>query len=92
MQPEPFGIAIRKTDRALKHAIADAVDDMKDDGDFKAIEARWFAREVARRVVFLDQGRLVGEGPSSVIFDTPAQERTREFLKKVLRRGYDASK
>jgi ABC-type histidine transport system ATPase subunit len=46
-----------------------------------------FAREVARRVVFLDQGRLVEEGPPSVIFGTPAQERTREFLKKVLRRG-----
>jgi polar amino acid transport system ATP-binding protein len=44
-----------------------------------------FAREVADRVLFLDGGTLVEEGPPAVIFDSPRHPRTREFLHKVLR-------
>jgi len=43
-----------------------------------------FAREVAHRVVFMDSGRIVERGPPGRIFDAPAEERTREFLSKVL--------
>lgn len=43
-----------------------------------------FAREVADRVVFMDQGVIVEEGPPSELLLKPKQERTRSFLEKVL--------
>jgi polar amino acid transport system ATP-binding protein len=44
-----------------------------------------FAREVADRVLFFDGGRIVEDGPPAQIFDHPAEPRTREFLRAVLR-------
>ncbi|MEP6965697.1 MAG: amino acid ABC transporter ATP-binding protein [Polaromonas sp.] len=43
-----------------------------------------FARQVADRVIFIDEGVVVEEGPPSSIFDAPREERTRRFLSKVL--------
>lgn len=43
-----------------------------------------FAREVAHRVIFMDDGRIIEEGPPEQIFTAPKEERTRTFLKKVL--------
>ncbi|GAB7106069.1 amino acid ABC transporter ATP-binding protein [Streptomyces phaeofaciens JCM 4814] len=43
-----------------------------------------FAREVADRVVFIDEGKIVEQGPPSEVLDTPQHERTRDFLSKVL--------
>ena len=42
-----------------------------------------FAKEVADRVVFMDKGVVVEEGPAQQVIGTPQQERTREFLKRV---------
>ncbi|MFD1708545.1 amino acid ABC transporter ATP-binding protein [Siminovitchia sediminis] len=43
-----------------------------------------FAREMGDRVLFMDQGYLVEEGPPEQIFGTPNSERTKAFLSKVL--------
>ncbi|MDO0924718.1 amino acid ABC transporter ATP-binding protein [Streptomyces sp. TG1A-8] len=43
-----------------------------------------FAREVADRVVFIDGGRIVEQGPPSEVLDHPKHERTRDFLSRVL--------
>lgn len=43
-----------------------------------------FAREVADRVIFMDGGRIVEQGPPSQLFSAPRDERTRNFLRKVL--------
>jgi ABC-type polar amino acid transport system ATPase subunit len=43
-----------------------------------------FARDVADRVVFMDQGVIVEEGDPNIIFTNPQNERTRQFLKRVL--------
>ncbi|MEU1621001.1 amino acid ABC transporter ATP-binding protein [Streptomyces sp. NPDC005722] len=43
-----------------------------------------FAREVADRVVFLDEGRIVEQGPPDRVLNHPGHERTKEFLSKVL--------
>ncbi|MFF7981563.1 amino acid ABC transporter ATP-binding protein [Streptomyces sp. NPDC007901] len=43
-----------------------------------------FAREIADRVVFIDEGRIVEQGPPSEVLDKPRHERTRDFLSKVL--------
>jgi putative amino-acid transport system ATP-binding protein len=45
-----------------------------------------FAREIADRVLFMDQGRIAEEGPPSEIFQNPRLPRTQEFLKAVLGR------
>ena len=46
-----------------------------------------FAREVADEVCFLDQGRILESGPPEAIFSAPTQERTRQFLRRVLPAG-----
>ena len=43
-----------------------------------------FARQVADRVLFIDEGLVVEEGTPADIFDRPKEERTRKFLSKVL--------
>ena len=39
-----------------------------------------FARDVADRLVFMDAGRIVEQGPAREVLDAPRHERTREFL------------
>ncbi len=43
-----------------------------------------FAREVADRVIFMDQGKIVEEGPPADIFNNPEHERTQNFLRLIL--------
>jgi polar amino acid transport system ATP-binding protein len=43
-----------------------------------------FAREVADRIVFMDEGVIVEEGPPSQVIDSPREERTKKFLGLVL--------
>ncbi len=43
-----------------------------------------FAREVGDRVVFMDEGRIVEEGPPSDVLDNPKEERTKRFLRRSL--------
>jgi ABC-type polar amino acid transport system ATPase subunit len=43
-----------------------------------------FARAVADRMVFFDEGQIVEAGPPSQIFETPQHERTRRFLSQIL--------
>ncbi len=43
-----------------------------------------FARRVASRVLFMDDGRIAEEGPPEQLFNQPQNPRTREFLSKVL--------
>lgn len=43
-----------------------------------------FAREVATKVVFMDEGKIVEEGTPSDIFDNPQSDRLKSFLAKVL--------
>jgi polar amino acid transport system ATP-binding protein len=44
-----------------------------------------FAREVADRVLFLDQGVIVEEGPAADLLSNPQHPRTQDFLRRVLR-------
>ena len=43
-----------------------------------------FARQVADRVIFMDQGEIVEEGPPSEFFGAPKNDRTRKFLNQIL--------
>jgi general L-amino acid transport system ATP-binding protein len=44
-----------------------------------------FARQVADRVAFMDQGEIVETGPPAEFFDAPKEPRTRAFLSRILR-------
>ena len=46
-----------------------------------------FAREVGDRVIFMDGGRIVEEGRPEEVFSRPREERTRAFLRRLLRTG-----
>ena len=44
-----------------------------------------FARDVADRVIFMDKGSIIEEGKSADIFTNPKNERTRAFLKGIIK-------
>ncbi|CAB5073963.1 unannotated protein [freshwater metagenome] len=43
-----------------------------------------FVRQVADRVIFMDEGKIVEQGKPSDLFDAPKEVRTRNFLSSVL--------
>jgi polar amino acid transport system ATP-binding protein len=43
-----------------------------------------FAREVGTRLLFMDQGTILEEGPPREVFANPQHERTKSFLSQVL--------
>ncbi len=49
-----------------------------------------FAREVADRVVFMDEGQIAEQGTAHEVLDEPKQDRTRRFLRLVERQAVDA--
>ncbi|MBO0870288.1 MAG: amino acid ABC transporter ATP-binding protein [Micromonosporaceae bacterium] len=46
-----------------------------------------FARQVADRVCFLDQGRILEAGPPEQVFGAPREPRTRQFLQRITEAG-----
>jgi polar amino acid transport system ATP-binding protein len=44
-----------------------------------------FARDAADRVIFMDHGRIVEEGPPETLFNAPREERTRTFVAELMR-------
>jgi len=43
-----------------------------------------FARDIADRVLFFDEGRVAESGPPEQVLSCPLRERTREFLKRFI--------
>jgi polar amino acid transport system ATP-binding protein len=46
-----------------------------------------FARDIANRVCFLDDGRILEQGPPGEIFRAPTQARTAQFLERIIQAG-----
>jgi polar amino acid transport system ATP-binding protein len=46
-----------------------------------------FAKDVAKRVAFLEDGRILEEGPPEQIFSEPHEEATRTFLDRIIAAG-----
>ena len=44
-----------------------------------------FAREIADTVIFLDGGRILEMGDAKTVIDNPTEERTKEFMNKILK-------
>ncbi len=71
-------------DPELVGEVLDLVTDLKNDGTtiVMATHEMAFARDVADRIVFLDQGLVAEQGPPSQVFGAPREERTKEFLQR----------
>ena len=48
-----------------------------------------FARDVSDRIVFMDEGRIVEEGAPDQLFSNPRHDRTRSFLRRIMRRDVE---
>ncbi len=46
-----------------------------------------FARDIASRVCFLDQGMILEQGPPAQLFTQPREARTRQFLNRIIEAG-----
>jgi polar amino acid transport system ATP-binding protein len=46
-----------------------------------------FARDIANRVCFLDAGVVLEDGPPEQIFSEPREERTKQFLQRIIAAG-----
>ncbi|MFD6424323.1 amino acid ABC transporter ATP-binding protein [Streptomyces sp. NPDC060198] len=73
-------------DPELVGEVLDVIKDLAEQGTTMIVVTHeiGFAREVADTVVFMDEGRIVEQGPPAEVLDRPTRERTRAFLSKVL--------
>lgn len=76
-------------DPELIGEVLDVVRDLKRDGMtmLLATHEMGFAREIADRVCFLDKGRILEDAPPDQLFSNPRQERTQQFLQRVVDAG-----
>ena len=74
-------------DPEMTGGVLEIIEELRDEGrDFVLVTHEMgFARRVADQVVLLADGRIVESGPAAQVFDTPAQEASRQFFAKVLR-------
>ena len=73
-------------DPELVGGVLKVMRDLRDEGMTMVVVTHEmsFARDAGDRVLFMDGGEIVEEGPPSTIFRNPAHQRTREFLQRVL--------
>ena len=66
--------------------VLDVIKDLAHDGMSMAIVTHemGFAREVADRVLFIDEGQILEQGKPDDLFSHPKEERTQIFLSKIL--------
>ena len=74
-------------DPELVGEVLDVMKDLRRDGMTMLIATHEmkFAREIADEIIFVDQGGIVEEGRPEVVLDAPRQDRTRNFLRRVMR-------
>jgi polar amino acid transport system ATP-binding protein len=73
-------------DPELKGEVLAVLEDLKRDGLTLVVVTHeiGFARRAADRIVVLDEGKVVEEGPPGQVLDDPQTARTRQFLSQVL--------
>jgi polar amino acid transport system ATP-binding protein len=91
MQPELMLLdeVTSALDPELVGEVLDLVRDLRTQGMTMLIATHEmaFAREISDRVCFLDAGRILEQGSPQTIFANPQQERTREFLQRIIDLG-----
>jgi polar amino acid transport system ATP-binding protein len=88
MQPQMmlFDEATSALDPELAGEVLDVMRALAEDGMTMLVVTHemGFARHVADRVVFMDRGVIVEQGPPEQVLDAPTHERTQRFLQRVL--------
>ncbi len=88
MQPKVmlFDEPTSALDPEMINEVLDVMKDLARDGMTMVVVTHemGFAREVGDRVLFMDEGRIVEEGPPEQIFSNPQNPRTQAFLSKIL--------
>ncbi|WP_412544473.1 amino acid ABC transporter ATP-binding protein [Longispora sp. K20-0274] len=76
-------------DPELVGEVLSMVRDLKGDGMTMVIATHemGFARQVADRVCFLHQGRVLESGPPERVLGAPTEERTRQFVRRIIEAG-----
>ena len=76
-------------DPELVSEVLDAIRELADGGMTMLIATHemGFARDVASRVCFIHDGRILEQGPPEEIFAAPREERTRQFLQRIVAAG-----
>nr|WP_312983474.1 amino acid ABC transporter ATP-binding protein [Clostridioides sp.] len=66
--------------------VLDVIKELAEEGMTMAIVTHemGFAKEVADRVIFIDQGKILEDGSPEEVFNNPKNDRTKDFLRKVL--------
>jgi len=89
MKPEVmlFDEVTSALDPLLVGEVLDVIRELKDEGMtiVMATHEMGFAQEVADRVCFLHDGRVLEQGPPAELFADPVEEQTRAFLERVAR-------
>ncbi|MBN2510749.1 MAG: amino acid ABC transporter ATP-binding protein [Spirochaetales bacterium] len=87
MEPEVilFDEPTSALDPELVGEVIDVIDDLAREGMTMAIVTHeiWFARKVAHKVIVMDEGKIIEQGPPEQVFDNPTHPRTQQFLKQV---------
>ena len=90
MQPKLmlFDEATSALDPELIGEVQKVIRELADEGHTRIIVTHEinFAEEISDRVIFMDGGSIVEEGPPREIFSNPTRERTRVFLRQILER------
>ncbi|MEM7746213.1 MAG: amino acid ABC transporter ATP-binding protein [Pseudomonadota bacterium] len=88
MQPEImlFDEPTSALDPEMINEVLDVMIDLANDGMTMIVVTHemGFARSVADRVIFMDEGEIVEEAPPGEFFDNPVHERTKGFLSQIL--------
>ncbi|XAM53476.1 Glutamine transport ATP-binding protein GlnQ [Terrisporobacter vanillatitrophus] len=73
-------------DPEMVKEVLDVIKELANEGMTMAIVTHemGFAKEVADRVIFVDDGKIIEENTPENVFNNPVNERTKEFLAKVL--------
>ena len=73
-------------DPEMVKEVLDVIKELADEGMTMAIVTHemGFAKEVADRVIFVDDGKIIEDNTPDNVFNNPTNERTKEFLAKVL--------
>ena len=91
MQPELLLLdeVTSALDPELVSEVLDAIRELAEGGMTMLIATHemGFARDVASRVCFIHEGRILEEGPPGEIFAAPKEERTRQFLQRIVAAG-----
>lgn len=81
-----FDEATSALDPEMVGEVLDVMKDLAEEGMTMIVVSHemGFAREAGDRIIFMDEGKIIEETDADLFFENPKEERTKEFLSKIL--------